>query len=79
MAITDLWTSKKVVAYLYPEMTSEAGLNALRVLTHRGTLKWSKRQGRGVLYLAHDVKMYGRLRRNRLARAVRKSEKVTLP
>ena len=48
----DLWSSKEVVEFL------QVNLNNLRQMQHRGAIKWVKKVGRDVFYLADDVRAY---------------------
>ena len=70
----EFWSAKQTAKFLYPELDEAAGLNALRVLTWRGTIKWEVKRGKNIFYLAYPIKLYGRKRRNRLARAKKRLE-----
>jgi hypothetical protein len=48
----ELWSSKQVVEFL------QVNLNNLRQMQHRGAIKWVKKVGRDVFYLADDVRAY---------------------
>jgi hypothetical protein len=48
----ELWSSKQVTEYL------KVNLNNLRQMQHRGAIKWVKKVGRDVFYLADDVRAY---------------------
>ena len=48
----ELWSSKEVVEFL------QVNLNNLRQMQHRGAIKWVKKVGRDVFYLADDVRAY---------------------
>jgi len=48
----ELWSSKQVTEYL------KVNLNNLRQMQHRGAIKWVKKIGRDVFYLADDVRAY---------------------
>ena len=48
----ELWSSKQVIEFL------QVNLNNLRQMQHRGAIKWVKKIGRDVFYLADDVRAY---------------------
>ena len=48
----ELWTCPQVIEYL------GINLNNLRQIQHRGTIKWAKKIGKEVFYLADDVRAY---------------------
>ena len=48
----ELWTCTQVIEYLGIK------LNNLRQIQHRGTIKWVKKVGKEVFYLADDVRAY---------------------
>jgi len=48
----ELWSSKQVIEFL------QVNLNNLRQMQHRGAIKWVKKVGRDVFYLADDVRAY---------------------
>ena len=48
----ELWSSKEVIDYL------GVNLNNLRQMQHRGAIKWVKKIGRDVFYLANDIRAY---------------------
>ncbi len=48
----ELWSSKEVIDYL------GVNLNNLRQMQHRGAIKWVKKVGRDVFYLANDIRAY---------------------
>ena len=48
----ELWSSKQVIEFL------KVKLNNLRQMQHRGAIKWVKKVGRDVFYLADDVRAY---------------------
>jgi hypothetical protein len=48
----ELWSSKKTIEYL------GVNLNNLRQMQYRGAIKWVKKIGKEVFYLADDVKAY---------------------
>jgi hypothetical protein len=48
----ELWSSKEVIEFL------QVNLNNLRQMQHRGAIKWVKKVGRDVFYLADDVRAY---------------------
>jgi hypothetical protein len=50
------WSCTQVTEYL------GVTLNNLRQLQHRGRIKWKKRQGRNVYYIAAEVRAYGEMR-----------------
>jgi hypothetical protein len=55
----ELWSSLQVIAHL------EVNLNNLRQMQHRGAIKWVKKVGKEVFYLADDVRAYRKKRDNR--------------
>ena len=48
----ELWSSKQVIEFL------QVNLNNLRQMQPRGAIKWVKKVGRDVFYLADDVRAY---------------------
>ena len=48
----ELWGCQQVIAYL------GINLNNLRQIQHRGGIKWAKKTGKEVYYLADDVAAY---------------------
>ena len=48
----EIWSSKEVIDYL------GVNLNNLRQMQHRGAIKWVKKVGRDVFYLANDIRAY---------------------
>lgn len=48
----ELWGCEKVIEFL------EVNLNNLRQIQHRGSIKWVKKIGKEVYYLAEDVVAY---------------------
>lgn len=48
----ELWNSKQVIEHL------GVNLNNLRQMQYRGAIKWVKKIGKEVFYLADDVKAY---------------------
>jgi len=55
----ELWSSLQVIAHL------EVNLNNLRQMQHRGAIRWVKKVGKEVFYLADDVRAYRKKRDNR--------------
>jgi|FreactcultureFD7_1027221.scaffolds.fasta_scaffold04761_1 hypothetical protein len=48
----ELWSSKEVCDFM------SINLNNLRQIQYRGAIKWVKKVGRDVFYLADDVRAY---------------------
>jgi hypothetical protein len=59
--VEELWTSQQVVDHL------QITINNLRQLQFRKTIKWVKKEGKAVFYLADDVKAYKEKREARKA------------
>jgi hypothetical protein len=55
----ELWSSLQVIAHL------EVNLNNLRQMQHRGAIRWVKKVGKEVFYLADDVRAYRKKRDDR--------------
>lgn len=55
----ELWSSLQVIAHL------EVNLNNLRQMQHRGAIRWVKKVGKEVFYLADDVRTYRKKRDDR--------------
>jgi hypothetical protein len=55
----ELWSSLQVIAHL------EVNLNNLRQMQHRGAIRWVKKVGKEVFYLADDVLAYRKKRDDR--------------
>lgn len=55
----ELWSSLQVIAHL------EVNLNNLRQMQHRGAIRWVKKMGKEVFYLADDVRAYRKKRDDR--------------
>ncbi len=55
----ELWSSLQVIAHL------EVNLNNLRQMQHRGAIRWVKKIGKEVFYLADDVRAYRKKRDDR--------------
>jgi hypothetical protein len=50
--VDELWNCEKVVEHL------EINLNNLRQLQYRKTIKWVKKEGKAVFYLADEIQAY---------------------
>jgi hypothetical protein len=48
----EFWSCPQVIEYL------AINLNNLRQIQHRGSIKWTKKVGKEVFYLADDVRAY---------------------
>jgi len=55
----ELWSSLQVIAHL------EVNLNNLRQMQYRGAIRWVKKVGKEVFYLADDVRAYRKKRDDR--------------
>jgi len=54
--VEELMTCKEVIEYL------DIKINNLRQLQWRGTIKWKKKEGKSVYYLAEDIRSYKAVR-----------------
>ena len=57
--VDELWTSQQVVDHL------GITINNLRQLQFRKTIKWVKKEGKAVFYLADEIKTYKEKRETR--------------
>ena len=60
--VEEFWTCKDVIEYL------DIKINNLRQLQWRGTIKWKKKEGKTVFYLADDIRAYKTVRDSRKQR-----------
>jgi len=72
--MSELWTTKQVATFLYPDKPLEVALNAVKQLQWRGTIEWRDKVGKLVYYDPAPIRALRKKRRYRATVKVRKGK-----